>query len=64
MSEYDEVHLAVLAGDFDFPVAPYLRGQIKDALTLTSTGDWWKCRSSYRGSEESQGVRGYIPLAA
>ena len=30
-----------LVGDFDFPVAPYLRGQIRDAMTLTRTGRWW-----------------------
>ena len=33
--------LARVAGDFDFPVDGYLRGQIKDALTLTRAGRWW-----------------------
>ena len=33
--------LGSAADDFDFPVAPYLRGQIRDAWTLTRTGGWW-----------------------
>ena len=41
MSEHHEADLARVAGDFDFPVAPYLRGQIRDTLTLTRTGSWW-----------------------
>lgn len=41
MKEDQETDFASLVGDFDFPVAPYLRGQIRDALTLTRTGSWW-----------------------
>ena len=41
IKENYEVHLSRVAGDFDFPVAPYLQGQIRDALTLTRTGGWW-----------------------
>ena len=36
-----EADLTSVADDFDFPVAPYLRDQIRDALTLTRTGRWW-----------------------
>ena len=41
MTENYEAHLANVAADFDFPVADYLRRQIKDALTLTRAGKWW-----------------------
>ena len=33
--------LSGLADDFDFPVAPFLRGQIRDGRTLSRTGGWW-----------------------
>ncbi|MDE0528496.1 MAG: hypothetical protein OXH85_07375 [Truepera sp.] len=41
MTEHNEADLASLAGSFNFPVDPSLRGQIKDALTLTRVGGWW-----------------------
>ncbi|MDE0395544.1 MAG: hypothetical protein OYK82_12290 [Gammaproteobacteria bacterium] len=41
MREQYEPDLRSVAADFDFPVASYLRGQIRDAMTLTRTGRWW-----------------------
>ena len=45
------------AGDLDFSIAPYLRGQSRDALALTRPGGWWSAALLIEG-------RGHLPLAA
>ena len=54
-----EADLASVAGDFDFPVADYLRGQIKDAVTLTRTGRWW---SAALLIEDPQSHKSYVAV--
>ena len=41
MSESYDADLRSVMGEFDFPVAQYLKGQIRDAVTLSRTGSWW-----------------------
>ena len=41
MAELYEPDLEKVAADFDFPVAGYLQGQIRDAMTLSRSGTWW-----------------------
>lgn len=59
MRENYTANLASVAGDFDFPVANYLRGQIKDALTLTRAGSWW---SAALLIEDPQSQKRYVAL--
>ena len=54
-----EADLARVASDFDFPVAPYLRGQIRDAVTLTRTGGWW---SAALVIEDPQSRKRYVAV--
>lgn len=59
MSASYEADLTSVAAEFDFPVARYLRGQIRDALTLTRTGRWW---SAALLIEDPQSQKRYIAI--
>ena len=41
MSESYDADLRNVMDEFDFPVAHYLKTQIRDAVTLSRTGSWW-----------------------